>query len=181
VRIPRSESLHEKIVDKLVEAGATRFRFKQHILDAVCGKHGSHEKKLSDANDPDSEYTECERCFVSEEMGNVPRPDAFRIDEEAQEIFVYEVEVTHRVTEGRVERYADLWWALDEEYWLLRLIVVDRFENHTEIDVLASDVQMRSGENVSDYEMWLLRAHMGIPKPDNPKAIRIARDSRGNR
>jgi hypothetical protein len=179
-RTPRRQSLHEAIIDRLIAAtpGAKRFRFKQSILDAVAGKHGDHTPIAAEgSDDPTETYVDCHRCLMNEEAGDLPRPDAFTIDAARMEVTAYEVEVTHRVDHDRVSQYADLWWLLDEDYWMLRLVVVDRFENHTEIDVFESDIVMRIGSEVPPERFVEVRAHMGIRTPgeiwsENPEPVK---------
>lgn len=168
-RIKRSESLHERIIDRLVASipGAQRYRFKQAVLDAVWGQCGSHETKLADESDSTSTYVECERCEFSECFGDVPRPDAFVIDKENREVIAYEVEVTHQVSVDRALQYADLFWVIDEEYWLVRLVVVDRFENRSEVDVLATEWSALN-PNITDEQIAAYRAIMGIRRPGEP-------------
>ncbi len=165
-RVLRKDSLHEQIIDRLIARvpGARRFKFKQCVLDAVWGKCGSHETKQADDGDEESTYEDCDRCFFSEQIGDAPRPDAFVIDTENREVIVYEVEVTHQVSTARALQYADLFWVIDEEYWLVRLIVVDRFEHEAEVDVVATEwAALRPG--ISDSEIAAFKAIMGIRIP----------------
>lgn len=69
-------------------------------------------------------------------------PDAYRIDREAQEILVYEVEDTCPISPEKLLRLAYWWfqWDADDEHeWLPRVFVVDRYGNvGTEIDLMAA-------------------------------------------
>ncbi len=62
-------------------------------------------------------------------------PDAHRIDEEERTVEVHEVEVTHSMSENKLERYLRLYWALDEHDWELRVFVVNRFGQRSELDM----------------------------------------------
>jgi len=56
-------------------------------------------------------------------------PDAYRIDREAEEILIYEVEFSHPVTEHKLRQYGMLWFDWDAEgqhEWLPRLFIIDR-------------------------------------------------------
>lgn len=63
-------------------------------------------------------------------------PDAFRIDREAREAHVYEVEVTAPMTSEKLELYADMWFELDCEGWGLHLTSVDRLGTHVRVDLM---------------------------------------------
>lgn len=66
------------------------------------------------------------------------RPDTFRLNEQAQEIEIYEVEITHPIP---VDKLAHLgqWWAAwdaeDEHGWLPVLYTVDRCGARTRRDL----------------------------------------------
>lgn len=57
------------------------------------------------------------------------RPDAFRLNEEAREIEIYEVEITHPVPANKLTHLGE-WWAAwdaeDEHDWLPVLYTVNR-------------------------------------------------------
>lgn len=64
-------------------------------------------------------------------------PDAFMVDTAKRIVVCFEVEVTNQVSDDKLEHYQDLWWFLDDVYWGLRLVVVDRYGNYAaEIDVV---------------------------------------------
>lgn len=130
----------------------------QAVLDAVSGKHGSHVPVI----DGGESYLNCDRCFLKESLDECRViPDAFRIDEKRMEVFAYEVEVTHRVSDEKLERYYQWWWALDEDYWMLRLIIVSRFGQEVEVDLFANSL----GHEASDEQLAALRALQGIRRP----------------
>jgi hypothetical protein len=55
-------------------------------------------------------------------------PDAFIVDHESK---IVEVEATHPINDEKMERYADLWWSVDGNYWDLLLITTDKWGNQT--------------------------------------------------
>jgi hypothetical protein len=150
-------STHSALVAKLAAAGALTKGFSSAVLDAVAGKHGSHDLKYDGA----FPYRDCLRCVVKEGMGTGKIvPDAYVVDAERMEVIAYEVEVTSPVTEFKLEKYINWWWALDEEYWSLRLIIVDRFGNHKEVDLFRMSVDPHADEG----HLNELRARAGIRK-----------------
>lgn len=54
-------------------------------------------------------------------------PDAFLIDQENREVVVFEVVVAHDVSQHKFGKFAELGWALDEDYYDLVLMRCDRF------------------------------------------------------
>lgn len=54
-------------------------------------------------------------------------PDAFRIIPEQRQVVIMEVEVTHHIPDEKLLAYHSLWWALDEYYWTMGLVTIDRF------------------------------------------------------
>lgn len=158
-RGPRSESLHERLILAL---GCETKGFTRAVLDALIGKCGSHEMKLSDPTKPESKYNDCDRCYLKEELAECRvLPDAFRIEHEREEILVYEVEVTHHLPDWKLERYCQFWWALDEYYWMLRLFIVDRFGNQHELDLF----RISAGDDGPNEKMEEIRKFMGIRSP----------------
>jgi len=78
-----------------------------------------------------------EGCFVDGFL-----PDAYKIDREAQEIIIYEVEDSHPIPPHKLDRYAWFWFCWDAEgahEWLPRLFTVDRYGRLTgEINLCAA-------------------------------------------
>ena len=68
---------------------------------------------------------------------NVPGfPDGLLIDQENERAYFLEIEDSNPLTEDRLTQYANAWWALDDLYWTLHLIVANRYgHNHHEIDL----------------------------------------------
>ena len=69
-------------------------------------------------------------------------PDAYKIDRDAQEILIYEVEDSHPLPPRKLDRYSWFWFcweAEDRHEWLPRLFTVDRYGRATgEIDLCAT-------------------------------------------
>jgi len=63
-------------------------------------------------------------------------PDAFEIDQEESIITIYEVEISHPISNNKMHTYWQLLHFIENEDWTLKLIRVDRFGNHTEIDIV---------------------------------------------
>lgn len=57
-------------------------------------------------------------------------PDAYLIDAERKTVVAYEIEDGHITRNEKMERYADLWWAVDNSGWHLGLVFVDRWGNY---------------------------------------------------
>ena len=57
------------------------------------------------------------------------RPDAYSIDEEKEEIHLYEIEDTSEITREKLKKFAWLWFCLDECEWDLFLHICDRYGN----------------------------------------------------
>ena len=66
-------------------------------------------------------------------------PDAYRIDHEAQDILIYEVEDTNPISPRKLEELAEywFWWESEGQHdWMPRLFVVDRYgASRLEIDL----------------------------------------------
>src|SRR5690606_18605528 len=123
-------SRHRRLIADLVASGCSTHWFKERILDAVTGRHSDHRPVLAISSDPASAYVPCNRCLLRGDLSEFKIvPDAFRIDEAQGDIIAYEVEVTHRLPDWKLERYTEWFWAIDEFEWLLRLVIVDRFGN----------------------------------------------------
>ena len=52
-------------------------------------------------------------------------PDAFIVDPINRLVTLFEVEVTHPVSEYKMQLYGDLWWGIDGNDWDMLLIKVD--------------------------------------------------------
>jgi len=111
---------HNRLVDGLKEKhGAKTHDFKNKLIDAVADHFANGIVEA------------IRKCGVV--------PDAWRIAESTQfpdslDVFVYEVEVTNRLSDWKLLAYYNLWFALDTTF-NLRLIAVDRLGNETEIDL----------------------------------------------
>lgn len=63
-------------------------------------------------------------------------PDAFVIDEEREEIFIFEVEDFHPMPADKAWRIIDLADSISWEFdWTVRVFVSDRYANLTELDI----------------------------------------------
>jgi hypothetical protein len=60
-------------------------------------------------------------------------PDLWWIDEQCMSVFVIEVEDSSKVSGEKLERYRDLHYLLDEEYWSAHLIAADRWGNFSPV------------------------------------------------
>ena len=67
-------------------------------------------------------------------------PDAYVIDEHEKTVIVYEVEDTSRIDNTKMGSYVDLSWILDEEFWGLCLVVVDRWGNANAVEPFMLDL-----------------------------------------
>lgn len=159
------QTTHEREIAKLVSEGCRVARFRTAILDAVVGKHGSHVPII----DGEGSYIACDRCLLKEDTGNGKIvPDAFRIDVDRMEIIAYEVEVSNPVSEWKIEKYLDWFWAIDEYEWLLRLVIVNRFGHRSEVDLFAQNPPRDTpAERIEE-----VRSYLGIRRPgEAPEAL----------
>jgi hypothetical protein len=64
-------------------------------------------------------------------------PDAFRFNEATSEIELYEVEVTHPLSDHKMAVLGNYWaeWDAEDGDWLPVVIRVDRFGNHHRMDL----------------------------------------------
>ncbi len=65
-------------------------------------------------------------------------PDAFHIDREARQLVLFEVEVSHGITDEKYRRLGEFWCDWDDEAgndWLPVLVIVDRFGNRDPRDL----------------------------------------------
>jgi len=53
-------------------------------------------------------------------------PDAFLIDAETKSVTTFEVEISNSLGDAQYNAYSELWWALDEYEWTLKVVTVDR-------------------------------------------------------
>ena len=94
------------------------------IIDALCAVDGVRRAGFRDAlrqRSPDLLHACSERGYRLDII-----PDAFWIDDETGVVLAFEVEVTSPLTEAKFERYSDLYWVLDEDYYSLHIVTVDR-------------------------------------------------------
>lgn len=117
----RKDTPHNRLVAKLEEQhGCLSREFHRLLKEAVCGPH--------------TESEDCWHCYVLQEWDRPGFiPDAFRFDREASTVWIYEVEITHHISEYKFSQLEQLWWLLDNYYWKLRLIVVDRYGAEREL------------------------------------------------
>lgn len=118
-RSTRTHSLHNQIVRQIVE------RYKAATL-------GFRRALIADMTGPNAD--ERERIGPEEitRLNHFPKvPDAYLIggtEGDCRVVTVWEVENTHRVEDDKMRAYAALANLLDEYYYYLRLVVVDRFD-----------------------------------------------------
>lgn len=68
-------------------------------------------------------------------------PDGFTLkidrEQDSVELVLYEADTSNPPSAHLLEKYSDLWWAFDSqsEDWVVRLVVVDRFGVHHEVDL----------------------------------------------
>jgi len=63
-------------------------------------------------------------------------PDAFLIDRKKSQVVIYEIEDTHPLTIEKLERLFAFYWWLDAHYWILRVLITNRYGEVTnEIDL----------------------------------------------
>jgi hypothetical protein len=78
-------------------------------------------------------------CDPDEDMAAPSfRPDAYRINQEAEEIEVFEVEITNGISENKLLKLGKWWgdWdAEDEHAWWPVLITVDRYGHRVRRDL----------------------------------------------
>lgn len=87
-------------------------------------------------------FPEAHRNLCREVGADIPDPtffpDAFRLNSEAMEIELYEVEVTNDLGSRKIETLGDYWEQWDSEGhtdWLPVLIVVNRYGGKTRLDL----------------------------------------------
>ena len=68
-------------------------------------------------------------------------PDAFVVHKPEKSILIWEVEVNSGLTWEKMGAYRHLAWCLNDDYWALNLIVIDKWGTETTIDVLMADIQ----------------------------------------
>jgi len=120
----RADTLHNRLIDKVVrEHGASRKGFAAAIRKAVT---------TCDAAD----YFRWWR-FI---------PDAYRVDEAEMVVTVWEVEVTSRISEEKVNAYINLFWFLDYEDWSLRMLTMSHLGVVGDLDLFAASCE-RSKES----------------------------------
>ena len=108
---------HKKHVDKLKESNPNirTHLCKQAIRKAVILRWSNFVKEALEAF-----------RFV---------PDAYEIDQEEFIITIYEVEISNPISDDKMHTYWQLLHFIEDEDWSLKLIRVDRFGNHTEINI----------------------------------------------
>ena len=77
---------------------------------------------------------------VPTKLGFRFQPDAYRIDRQASEILLYEVEVTSLVTPDKMKLIAAFWewWEASGDHdWMPRLFLVNRYGHQGEVDLSA--------------------------------------------
>lgn len=102
------------------------------LIERLCERYGARSKRFRK-----TVTEECDCVYWAEdyreEPHNAPMPDAFTISPGTPEdwflfkVTAYEVEVTHRVTENKMDEYRHLFWVLDQDYVALDLVIVNRF------------------------------------------------------
>jgi hypothetical protein len=131
--------VHEREVAKLIAEGWSEGGFRRDLVRTIAQWYASN-------NGGRLATTDCRkgdrcRCAFADEPaeGAVPdcfwdcghdaagefsvRPDAHRFDVENQTVWIAEVNVT---SHAGAEKWAGLWFNLDGDEWMLRLLVVDR-------------------------------------------------------
>ncbi len=134
----RDGALHEKLVADLVAHGAQVRNFMaalRKIVHPAC-------------------WPDLRQSLVI--------PDAFVVDEKMMHVTAYEVEISYPVSAEKLERYHDLFWTIDQEEWILHLVLVDRIGRHRSIDLFRSCTEHDAGKSVDDETIARLRAHLGI-------------------
>ena len=121
-------TLHEKLVRRLVELGATRYKFAEALRKRIrpirkqeMQARGVREGDIVPGTNDEATYTADDPalariCLV---------PDAFVINDTKREVTAFEVEVTTPLSNERHRLYTDLFFLLDEYYWTLKLINID--------------------------------------------------------
>jgi len=62
-------------------------------------------------------------------------PDAYWLDHENNVVAIYEVENTSSVTRDKLDLYMNLWWALDNEFWGIVLVILPRAGKPYVVDI----------------------------------------------
>lgn len=130
-QITLKTTTHNQYISDLRSLGAQTKGFHDSLLRVVGGKH----------SDPTPLHT-CDHCDISRWLGEITQdyrsvvPDAFEIDTEVRLVTVYEVEVTHPLTNVKREKYKAYFWMLDEVYWRLRVITVDKHFRFDEVMIV---------------------------------------------
>jgi hypothetical protein len=97
-------------------------------------------------------------------------PDGFMVDEPNRILYAFEVEVSSKLTADKLDRYANIFWCLDEGPYEFFLVTIDRYGTGAVLDLLPlaygfdapvtswTDYHFSVGEKLS-FDAW--RAAMG--------------------
>lgn len=142
---------HNEMVNKLLDSGARCDNFRGFV-----------QRKYSDGCDDDFAWITCV-------------PDAYRIV--GDDLHVYEVECTNRISDAKLEIYAWLWFTFDSciDGWL-KLFCLDKFGNSREIDLKAQydrlvrkELSMMGRKGREDYMRKMRSVLGGLPVPEGPQ------------
>jgi hypothetical protein len=102
------------------------------------------------------------------------RPDGYVFDESLREVIVYEIEDEHPLTIEKLEWLVDLFWGLDENYWTLRLIVLDRYGlNRREIDLYRCHLAIYGPTLAQPWRIQYGRIHLQDELPRQPAPVAV--------
>lgn len=125
---------------------------------------------------PDMEYT-ADLLSTDRDWKNGIRfiPDAWAIDDEARILFVFEIVVTHDVSDRKFGRMNNLAWALDEDCWTLALTrITDHEASAYDVrlasiaaDARAAEMGLRlHGYEVPNWKWYTVERCATIPVPE---------------
>lgn len=66
------------------------------------------------------------KTWYDESIGGLI-PDAFLLDHEIRRLFIFEVEVTNGLDQDKLDKYAELFWMVDDDCWEIDLVIVDKY------------------------------------------------------
>ncbi len=148
---------HQRLVQALAEGGAKTAGFTVAVVKAVAGK----------CINPKTDDDWCDHCDMKRHFkANQVIPDAYVIDVPRMEVVVYEVEVSHQIPLHKMAKLCELFWVLDQDEWLLRLIRVDSLGRVVEEDMFG--IAVNNGKEPAELRgdgLNAIRASMGVRPP----------------
>ena len=148
---------HKELIQELIKTipGTATHGFRKKSIDAIKRTMGHFWHRWREQE-------------FSDDLNFIP--DAYSIGD--REITIYEVIVTHLIKPSKIQALAHAWFALDCWEWNLRLITVNQFGVHSEVDLCSQW-----------HKMWEPTPPPIVeepPKPDEPQPL-MPRGPRSNK